>query len=208
MQGITFRGQLADGFPDMSDSTTHGPDVSVIELIGPGRIVEANNTGQNSVEERSQTWRQRKTTFAGTAKADGLLARLTFDTTGFNSIGQQWGLVPANSFLDDTDVILAGADVSNGTVSIAVSDLSSLTLAALDAVIIVVLGACRNWGQRAQSISQMPHLALPPTSLYAPTGFMLNHVDWQESSGLCLRGNQRNRSCCIRFRCVGWRTIS
>jgi len=122
-----------------------------------------NNTGQNSVEERPQAWEQRTTTFAGTAIADGLLARITFDTTGFNTIGQQWDLVLANGFLGDTDFTLVGADVTNGTVSIVVPEPSSLALAGLGAIIVLVLGTRRKWGLKKSAIrsssSQMPHLA-------------------------------------------------
>jgi len=162
VQGVNFRVQLADGFPDVPGSTIDGPDITAIDLIGPGTIFEGNNTGQNSVETRAQAWEQRTTTSAGTVAADGLLARITFDTTGFNTIGQQWDLVLANGFLGNTDFTLIGADVTNGTLAI-VPEPSSLALVGLGAVIVIGLGAHRKWRVNRSVVgspsSQMPHLA-------------------------------------------------
>ena len=84
VQGVNFRIQVADGgtHPEVGGSID-GPVITDIDLM-TGTIFDGNHTGQNSLLSFPQVSVQSITTETGTVPANGLLATVTFDTTGFS----------------------------------------------------------------------------------------------------------------------------
>jgi len=104
VQGITMNVQIADGFPDVPGSTEDGPNITAIDLVGPGTVFgSVGNTGQNDIEQREQIWVVATSTGSGTVLADGLLARLTIDTSGWFAADGPWELKLLDTFASDTN---------------------------------------------------------------------------------------------------------
>ncbi len=90
--GVNLNVQVANGGPE-AEATGHlppgagidGPAITAVDLLN-GTILQANNDGQVDALDRGE-WPQLACSFAltneGTVSADGVLAQLTFDTTGF-----------------------------------------------------------------------------------------------------------------------------
>jgi len=83
VQGLNFRAQVADGgtHPDIGGSI-EGPRITDVDLVS-GTIFDGNTMGQSDVLSLPQISVQAATTSAGTVMAEGLLATVTLDTTGF-----------------------------------------------------------------------------------------------------------------------------
>jgi len=108
VQGVVFNVQVADGFPDFAPgdppSTIDGPNITGVDLLAPGSVFgSVANTGQNDIEQREQFWRVGTSTTGGAVLADGLLARLTIDTSGWVASDGPWELKLADTFNEDTN---------------------------------------------------------------------------------------------------------
>jgi len=104
VQGVAFNLQLADGYHDVPSSTVDGPNVTNVDLVGPGTVFgTVPNTGNNFIETREQIWIVGAATSSGTVTADGVLANVTIDTTGWFEGDGPWELKLADTFNGDTN---------------------------------------------------------------------------------------------------------
>ncbi|MEX0936320.1 MAG: metallophosphoesterase family protein [Pirellulales bacterium] len=69
-----------------------GPVITDVDLIS-GTNFETNNTGHQYLTSFPQIWQTGITTLSGTVVAEGLLATITVDTTGFTTSDGPWTLV-------------------------------------------------------------------------------------------------------------------
>ena len=88
--GLNFNVQVADGVPFVSGGVILGPKLTGVDILGTTidpTIFFGNNTGQsnpNGAVDPDQIRSRAVTTQNGTVSANGLLAILTLDTTGFD----------------------------------------------------------------------------------------------------------------------------
>ncbi len=104
VQGVVLNVQIADGYPDVAGSVINGPDITGIDLTGPGTVFgSAPNTGPNPIDVYPQMWVVGTSTTTGTVPASGTLAWLTIDTTGFLAGSGPWALMLENTYNGDTN---------------------------------------------------------------------------------------------------------
>lgn len=118
IQGTNFRAQIGSdpefaSTPIFFSSPPFGvPGSSTI--IGPGTIFQPNNVGMNDVTFYPALFEAGTATATGTVSANGLLATLVVDTTGFFS--GTWSLSLGNTLAGPTDwagSIFQGNEVPN-----------------------------------------------------------------------------------------------
>jgi hypothetical protein len=116
VQGLNLRLQVADGgtHPDAGGSID-GPKISNIDLVS-GTIFDGNNTGQNGLLSLPQVWVQSITTANGMVAADGMLATVMIDTTGF--IAGEFDLRVGNTLDGATDFAGVPVDITDGLIRI------------------------------------------------------------------------------------------
>ena len=139
VQGLNFYIQVADGGPEAAalglipPPGIDGPAITGLDLLS-GTIFEDNNTEQRSGPFLPQFRDGLTSTVEGTVLASGLLATVTFDTTGFTTLGQQWELRLTNVVEHvGTDFATIPATIHNGAITI-VPEPSSIVLLLLAAV--------------------------------------------------------------------------
>lgn len=116
VQGLNLRVQIADGGTHPAvGGAIHGPVIESLDLLA-GTIFDGNHSGQQSILNLPQVWVQAVTTSTGTVVADGLLATLTVDTTGFDS--GEFTLALANTRDGPTDFAGVPIDIQDGTIRI------------------------------------------------------------------------------------------
>ena len=117
VQGLNLRLQVADGgtHPDAGGSMD-GPKISNIDLVS-GTIFDGNHTGQNDLLSLPQVWVQSITTANGTVAADGMLATVMIDTTGFLD-GEVFDLFVGDTLDGATDFAGIPVDVTEGLIRI------------------------------------------------------------------------------------------
>ena len=123
VDGLNFYVQVADGGPELvalgllpAGQGIDGPAITGADLIS-GTIFAANNDGQQVPPgNQPQVAGFLITTDVGTVAADGLLARLTLDTTGFTS--GSWPLMLADTWNGDADFAGLAAVITNGVIQI------------------------------------------------------------------------------------------
>jgi len=104
VQGVVLNVQVADGFPDVSGSSINGPDITAVDMIGAGTLFgSVGNTGTNLIAQSPQMWVIGTSTTSGTVPADGILAWITIDTTGFQPGSGPWPLLLRDTFNGDTN---------------------------------------------------------------------------------------------------------
>jgi hypothetical protein len=81
-----------------------------------GTIFEGNSTGQSDLLSLPQVWVQSTTTAAGTVTAEGLLATLTIDTTGF--LDGSFDLSLGDTRDGATDFAGLPVDITDGSIRI------------------------------------------------------------------------------------------
>lgn len=121
VQGLNFRFQVADGgtHPQAGGSII-GPSISDIDLM-TGTIFDGNNTGQNDLLKLPQIWVQSITASANTVVADGLLATVTVDTTGFMT-GDEFELRIGDTLDSATDFAGVPVDITDGMLRIGIPE--------------------------------------------------------------------------------------
>lgn len=120
--GTNFRAQVGDGGPPLG-----GVDVAPSmtgSIIAAGTIFAPNNTGMADLSIPPLYVELVTTTSAGTVAASGVVAKLTFDTTGF--AGGSW-VLSLNTLGGPTDFGLLAADLQDGSITI-VPEPSSVVL--------------------------------------------------------------------------------
>lgn len=111
IQGTNFRAQIGVD-PEFGITPIFDPGLSTI--VGAGTIFQPNNVGMNDVTFYPALFEAGTATATGTVSANGLLATLVVDTTGF--FGGSWLLTLANTFSGPTDwagSIFQGNEVPN-----------------------------------------------------------------------------------------------
>jgi hypothetical protein len=116
VQGLNLRLQVADGgtHPDAGGSID-GPKISNIDLVS-GTIFDGNNTGQNGLLSLPQVWVQSITTANGMVAADGMLATVMIDTTGF--MDGEFDLRVGETLDGATDFAGVPVDITDGSIRI------------------------------------------------------------------------------------------
>ncbi len=92
-----------------------GPKISNIDLVS-GTIFEGNHTGQNDLLSLPQVSVQSITTANGTVAADGMLATVMIDTTGF--MDGEFDLWVGDTLDGATDFAGISAVITEGTIRI------------------------------------------------------------------------------------------
>ncbi len=116
VQGLNLRLQVADGgtHPDAGGSID-GPKISNVDLV-TGTIFDGNNTGQNDLLSLPQVSVQSITTANGMVAADGLLATVLIDTTGFTE--GEFDLWAGDTLDGPTDFAGIPASITDGSIRI------------------------------------------------------------------------------------------
>ncbi len=121
VQGLNFRIQVEDGGPHPPvTGLVPGPRITAVDLVSQ-TIFSTNNNGQLDVLRSPQIWVQSITTSPATVPndqvpAEGLLATVTFDTTGF-SVGV-YALMMSSTLDGPTDFAGVPIDISDGSLRI------------------------------------------------------------------------------------------
>ena len=125
VQGLNFNAQVADGGPEVGGVIV-GPSIKghILPFGAPATtfnplptIFQPNNTGEQDVSGGlSQFLGLITTTGSGSVSANGLLARLEVDTTGF--FGGTWDLLLSGTVNADTDFAGIPIGIQNGTLHI------------------------------------------------------------------------------------------
>ncbi len=106
VQGVVFNLQVANGYDAVPGSTPDGdgPNITGVDLIGAGTVFgSAGNTGHNFIARTPQMWIVGTSTSSGTVSADGILAYVTLDTTGWFPGSGPWVLLVSQTFNGDTN---------------------------------------------------------------------------------------------------------
>jgi len=123
VQGIVFNAQLTDGYPNVPGSHVDGPNITGVDLVGPETVFgSVANTGHNLVETREQIWVVGTSTKNSRVTADGVLAYVAIDTTGWFDEDGPWELKLTGTFNGDTSFQSPSgrivASVVNGSIEI------------------------------------------------------------------------------------------
>lgn len=127
--GLTFWAQVGEG--PAAFGGADGPDITYVDIIGPGTIFFGNNTGENgdpTAQVLGEYYEAVTTTGSGTVAAEGVLAYVTMDTTGFFA-GRVFDFKLADTLTGDTDWGGTPIDITNGTITLtAIPEPASLGL--------------------------------------------------------------------------------
>ncbi len=116
VQGMNLYTLITDGFSVIPGSTMDGPNITGINLTS-GTIFSGNNTG-GMFTSSDQYWISQISTSTGTVSANGLIATLTVDTTGFNLGSGPFSLKLSGTPDGDTDFAPIPITITNGQLSI------------------------------------------------------------------------------------------
>jgi hypothetical protein len=117
VQGLNLYVQVADGYPT-GGGVIDGPNITGVDVV-TGTIFTPSNTGQDTDVALDQIWLVYTTTdeeIEPFVSAEGRLATVTLDTTGFPS--GTWELRLADTLNLDSDFAGVAADIRNGTIEI------------------------------------------------------------------------------------------
>jgi hypothetical protein len=123
VQGVNLIVQIGDGGASLGGVAGSAPRIQDVSFAG-GAIFAANNNGRALDEPATdQLWQIHTATADGTVAADGVLAFITIDTTGFTS--GTYPLLLADIGGDanvDSDFAGIPATISNGSVTVTVPE--------------------------------------------------------------------------------------
>lgn len=114
VEGLNFNLQIGDGGPDLGGLTS-GPRITAVDLL-TGTIFDGNNTGEQDPGSYPQLALRTTTTSTGTVSAQGLLATITIDTTGY--FMGTWPLSLSDTLNGPTDFAGHSAAITNGTLQV------------------------------------------------------------------------------------------
>lgn len=133
--GIAFNAQIGDGHS--------GPSITAVDIVGPGTLFSASNTTQRGVGSFAANgfpglWEAVTTTQAPTLLVpEGLLARVTVDTTGFFFGSGPFGFVLSSTLNNQTNFGVAPPSapdttlmVNDGQINIVIPEPATLVLLA------------------------------------------------------------------------------
>ena len=141
VQGLNFNVQISDGGSPTFGTSVNAPKITSVDLL-TNTIFFGNNTGyptgQPAFSTNKEYWVASTTTSSGNVSANGKLARLTIDTTGFFASGSPHTfalkLSGLNSGDPDTDFLTSTGELpasfTTGSINIvtALPEPSSLIL--------------------------------------------------------------------------------
>ena len=114
IEGLNFNAQIGDGGPAVGG--TAGPVITAVDL--ETGIFAGNNDGQVDLGSIPQLAMYSITTSSGSVVADGLLATLTIDTTGFDIGEGPWVLALGNTLNGSTDFAGVAASITDGYIEL------------------------------------------------------------------------------------------
>lgn len=82
IQGLNLNLSVESGGPELSADGKLGPMITAVDVV-TDTLFANNNDGQTTIASFPQAWVITTATSTGSVAADGLLTRVTFDTTGF-----------------------------------------------------------------------------------------------------------------------------
>jgi hypothetical protein len=119
VQGLNFRLRVGDGTggPDYAHP---GPKITSVDLIDGDTVFSLNHQDPTNVKTYSYSWAGSVTTASGSVTPDGVLALVTFDTTGVNaqSYAGPWSVYLMDRSGNKTDFAGITPTLVAGTVSI------------------------------------------------------------------------------------------
>ena len=127
VQGLNLYAQIADGGPEAGGGID-GPVLERVDII-TDTIFGSNNTGQVDSLSLPQISIQLTTTSGGSVIANGLLATLTIDTTGFSD--GQFALKLSETLEGDSDFAGIPMVIENGQIVIVPEPTSVFLVSAL-----------------------------------------------------------------------------
>ncbi len=105
IQGAVLNIQIEGGYPDVPGSDVDGPNITNVELAAAGTVFgNVPNSGNNFIATREQMWVVGTSATDGTVVADGVLAYVTIDTSGWFGGDGPWQLRLADTFNGDTNL--------------------------------------------------------------------------------------------------------
>lgn len=113
--GVNFNAEIAGGGPELGGADA--PDITGVDLLA-GTIFEGNHRGQSDLGSLDQLATLTVVTDTGTVAADGLLATLIIDTTGFDVVGASWTLSLSATHNGPTDFAPTAAAIRDGAIRI------------------------------------------------------------------------------------------
>ncbi len=136
VQGLNLSVVVEGGGADFGGSM--GPKITNVDVTG-GTIFDSNNDGQTTIGAFDQVWAVTTATVSETVSANGVLAWLTFDSTGFDDGMGPFALSLSDPLGTPTDFAGIPADLLDGHIVIGVPEPSARLLFTL-AVSILFLG--------------------------------------------------------------------
>jgi hypothetical protein len=115
VQGLNLYLQIADG-GTLAGGSVNGPTITSVDILS-NTIFSDNNTGVRNPGSLPQVAARVTTTSAGTVNAEGLLATLTIDTTGFTD--GSWSLNLNDTLNGPTDFAGVPVVTYDGSIFIA-----------------------------------------------------------------------------------------
>lgn len=120
VQRVLLTVQITDGGPD-AGGNPEAPAIESVDLL-TGTIFSGNNVGQldqnAGLGTFTQFWQATTLTDEGTVTADGLLATILVDTTGFGVDDGPWELRLSDIVAGDTEFGEINASITNGMITI------------------------------------------------------------------------------------------
>lgn len=116
IDGVNFRAQIADGYPEVGGSSVDGPDFQGLDATSAGMIFSGESATQTFMFAQATEWN-----FSAdpSATGSGLLATLTIDTTGHfvTDAVTSWALDLEGMVFGDTTAF-TGPPLTNVPISI------------------------------------------------------------------------------------------
>ena len=119
VQGLEFYLQVADAGPE-AGGLIDGPEITDADIF-TGTIFDGNNSGEAGYGSLyPQFWQSGTTTLSGTVSAEGLLATVIIDTTGFYSTDPRtsWDLLMTGTLMGDSGFPGVDTTIFNGVITI------------------------------------------------------------------------------------------
>ena len=119
IEGLNLHLTVEGGGPEISAEGKPGPKITDVDVL-TGTIFSGNNDGQTNAASFPQAWAVSTATSNGTVRAQGRLAVLTFDTTGFPLDSGPFSLSLSDPIGTPTDFAGIPAELSEGVITISV----------------------------------------------------------------------------------------